>query len=65
MLEPCGKENEMPMFLVRNAEIAGWKFLRNEDKMAKFAIKTEDGRYIDAVIFSGAADAYEEIREAR
>lgn len=61
LLEPCGKENEMPMFLVRNAEIAGWKFLRNEEKMAKFAIKREDGTYVDAVMFSGAGNAYEEI----
>ena len=61
MLEPCGKENEMPMFLVRNAVITGWRFLRNEEKMAKFAIRREDGVYIDAVIFNGAGDAYEEV----
>ncbi|MBQ6623696.1 MAG: single-stranded-DNA-specific exonuclease RecJ [Mogibacterium sp.] len=61
LLEPCGKENEMPMFLVRNAHITGWRFLRDEDKMAKFSIRREDGTYIDAVIFSGAADAYEEV----
>jgi len=61
MLEPCGKENEMPMFLVRNAEVGGWHFLKNEEKMAKFGIKTSDGRYIDSVIFRGAGDAYEEV----
>lgn len=61
MLEPCGKENELPMFLVRNAEVVGWRFLKDEEKMAKFAIRTSDGRYIDSVIFSGAGDAYEEL----
>lgn len=61
MLEPCGKENELPMFLVRNAEVVGWRFLKDEEKMAKFAIRTSDGRYIDSVIFNGAGDAYEEL----
>ncbi|MBP3895780.1 MAG: hypothetical protein J6D07_04875, partial [Mogibacterium sp.] len=61
MLEPCGKENELPMFLVRNAEVSNWRFLKDEEKMAKFAIRTSDGRYIDSVIFSGAGDAYEEL----
>lgn len=61
MLEPCGKENEMPLFLVRNAVVTGWRFLRNEEKMAKFSVRREDGTYIDAVIFSGAGDAYEEV----
>lgn len=61
MLEPCGKDNELPMFLVRNAEVVGWRFLKDEQKMAKFAIRTSDGRYIDSVIFSGAGDAYEEL----
>ena len=35
--------------------------LRNEEKMAKFSVRREDGTYIDAVIFSGAGDAYEEV----
>lgn len=61
MLEPCGKDNELPMFLVRKAEISNWRFLRDEEKMAKFAIKTSDDRYIDSVIFSGAGDAYDEV----
>ena len=61
MLEPCGKENELPMFLVRNAEVSNWRFLKDGEKMAKFAIRTSDGRYIDSVIFSGAGDAYEEL----
>ena len=58
MLEPCGKDNEMPMFLVRNADIGSWRFLKNEEKMAKFSIRTAGGRFVDSVIFSGASDAY-------
>ena len=63
MLEPCGKDNELPKFLIRKAKVCNWKFLRNEDKMARFAIKTGDGRYIDSVLFSGAADAFEEVQK--
>ena len=59
LLEPCGKGNEVPAFLLRDAKICNWRFLKNEDKMARFAIRGDDGRYIDAVLFSGAADAYE------
>lgn len=59
MLEPCGKENEVPTFLIRNAVPEYWKYLKNDDKMARFALKTEDGRYIDSVIFSGAAAAHD------
>ena len=59
LLEPCGKGNEVPAFLLKDAKICNWRFLKNEDKMARFAIRGDDGRYIDAVLFSGAADAYE------
>ena len=58
MLEPCGKENEVPTFLIRNAVPKNWKYIKNDGKMARFALKTEDGRYIDSVIFSGASDAH-------
>ena len=59
LLEPCGKGNEVPAFLLKDAKICNWRFLKNEDKMARFAIRGDGGRYIDAVLFSGAADAYE------
>ena len=63
MLEPCGKDNEVPTFMLRNAKLCNWQFLKNDDKMAKFAIRTEAGRYIDAVLFSGAADAFEKMQK--
>ena len=61
MLEPCGKDNEVPVFVIRNAEISGWRFLKDDDKMARFSLVTGDGRYIDAVIFRNAAEAYEAV----
>ena len=63
MLEPCGKDNEVPVFLIRNAKVRGWRFLKDDDKMAKFSIVTSDGRNIDSVIFRNAAEAYEAVTE--
>jgi single-stranded-DNA-specific exonuclease len=65
MLEPCGKDNEVPIFLIRNAEVRGWRFLKDDDKMARFSIVSADGRSIDAVIFRNAAEAYEAVTEGR
>lgn len=61
MLEPCGKENEVPVFVIRNAEVRGWRFLKDDDKMARFSLVTSDGRSIDSVIFRNAAEAYEAV----
>ncbi len=63
MLEPCGKDNEVPVFVIRNAGVSYWKYLKGGDKMAKFAVRTDDGRYIDSVIFNDAAEAYRAISE--
>ena len=65
MLEPCGKDNEIPIFVIRNAEIRGWRFLKDDDKMARFSIVTGDGRSIDSVIFRNAAEAYEAVNEGK
>ena len=61
LLEPCGKENEVPTFLIESAEVTNWKFLKNDDKMARFSIRTEDGGLADAILFSGAAEAYDAV----
>ena len=61
MLEPCGKDNEVPVFLIRNAKISGWRFLKDDDKMAKFSIMTDRGKSVDSVIFRNAASAYEAV----
>ena len=65
MLEPCGKDNEVPVFLIHNAEVRGWRFLKDDDKMARFSLVTEEGKSIDAVIFRNAAEAYEAVNEGR
>ena len=65
MLEPCGKDNEVPVFLIHNAEVRGWRFLKDDDKMARFSLITADGKGIDAVIFRNAAEAYEAVTEGK
>ena len=65
LLEPCGKDNEVPVFLIRNAEVSGWRFLKDDDKMARFSLVTGDGRRIDSVIFRNAAEAYEAVTAGR
>ncbi len=61
LLEPCGKDNEVPVFVIRNAMISGWRFLKDEDKMARFTVNSRSGRRIDAVIFRDAAKAYDTV----
>ena len=65
MMEPCGKDNEVPVFVIRNAEVRGWRFLKDDDKMARFSLVTAEGRSIDSVIFRNAAEAYEAVTEGR
>ena len=65
MMEPCGKDNEVPVFVIRNAEVRGWRFLKDDDKMARFLLVTAEGRSIDSVIFRNAAEAYEAVTEGR
>ena len=65
MLEPCGKDNEVPVFVIRNAEVSGWRFLKDDDKMARFSLVTDDGRYIDAIMFRNAAEAYETVNSGK
>ena len=35
LLEPCGKDNEVPVFVIRNARVRGWRSLKDDDKSAK------------------------------
>jgi single-stranded-DNA-specific exonuclease len=58
LIEPCGKDNEVPVFAVKNAEISDWRFLKDDKKMARFSMIAGDGRKIDAVIFRNAEEAY-------
>ena len=65
LLEPCGKDNEVPVLVIRNAEVSGWRFLKDDDKMARFTLMAGDGRSIDGVIFRNAASAYEAVTSGR
>lgn len=65
LFEPCGKDNEVPVFVIRNAEISSWRFLKDDDKMARFSLVTSDGRSVDSVIFRNAASAYEAVTSGR
>ena len=61
LMEPCGKDNEVPVFVIKSPEISEWRFLKNGDKMAKFSIRANDGRNIGCVMFHDAAKAYDEV----
>ena len=62
-LEPCGRDNELPVFAVRNAEISDWRYLKGENRMAKFSIATEGERSVECLLFHDAAEAYDSIKE--
>ena len=51
------------MFAIKNASVSGWRFLRDDDKMARFSLVTKDNRRVDAVMFRDAAEAYKTINE--
>lgn len=59
LLEPCGKDNEVPMFLVRNPKLLNWRYLKNDTKYAKFVIETNTGRWIDCLLFHDAESVYD------
>ena len=58
LIEPCGKDNEVPVFAMKGIEIEGWRFLREDHRMAKFSMNAGNGRKIEALIFSNAEEAY-------
>ena len=64
LLEPCGKDNEVPLFALKNVSIDGWRYLKDDDKMAKFDVKSPGGdsedsaSYIEGIIFNDASEAY-------
>ncbi len=62
-LEPCGRDNELPVFAVKNTRVTSWRYLKGENKMAKFTISSDGSRDIDCVLFHDAQKAYDEITE--
>ena len=63
LLEPCGRDNELPTFAVRDAEVSGWKYLRGEDRMARFSICSDGEHAVDCVLFHDAAEAFADITQ--
>ncbi len=59
MLEPCGKNNELPVFMIKNIVMNNWRYLKNDNKYGKFQIDTSDGRWIDCLVFHDAEAAHE------
>lgn len=58
MLEPCGKDNEVPLFCMKAVRPVGWRYLKNDKRYAKFSVRSEDGRNIECLLFKDA-DKYE------
>ena len=56
LIEPCGKENEVPTFLIRGASVSNWRYLKNDTRFAKFQVPTEDGRWVDCLVFHDAEE---------
>lgn len=54
LLEPCGKNNEMPVFLIRGVQINNWRYLKNDNRYAKFQISNSEGKLIDCLLFHDA-----------
>lgn len=61
LLEPCGRDNELPVFALKNAEVSSWKFLKGDNKMAKFSAATDGDTGVDCILFHDAAEAYENV----
>ena len=64
MLEPCGKNNELPVFMIRDALMKNWRYLKNDNKYGKFQINTNDGRWIDCLVFRDAERAHDIAEQA-
>lgn len=59
MMEPCGRDNEVPAFLIHDARVDNWRFLKDDNKYAKFRFADSEDRWIDCLIFHDAAKAHE------
>lgn len=64
LLEPCGKDNEVPAFALKNVQLSGWRYLKNDTKMAKFTVLSDTCESFDCLLFHDAAEVYEEISDS-
>lgn len=58
-LEPCGKDNEVPLFWLKDVKIDNWRYLRDDAKFAKFSVLDDNGRPIDCMLFHNAQNAHD------
>lgn len=56
LFEPCGKDNEMPVFGFSNVRIEDWRFLKNGRKYARFSVVAGRDR-ITGLLFHNAEEA--------
>jgi single-stranded-DNA-specific exonuclease len=63
LLEPCGRDNEVPFFMIRGAKPRNWRYLKGGKNYAKFVIEDENRRWIDCLVFHNA-DEYKDVIEA-
>ena len=50
LLEPCGMENENPVFCFRNITPENW-YMKNDGSYAKFTISTENDKKVGCILF--------------
>ena len=60
-LEPCGRDNELPVFAIKNANISGWRYLKGDTKMARFSISSDGGQNVECMLFRDAEETYTSI----
>lgn len=58
VFEPCGRDNEQPVFKFSGVEVYDWRFLKNDTKFAKFRIGDVFSS-IDSVVFHDAQMYYD------
>ena len=63
LMEPCGRDNEVPTFLVSDAKVNNWHFLKGDNKYAKFSLVDSNDRWIDCMIFHDAQAAHDVIEQ--
>ncbi len=54
LLEPCGKDNETPFFMIKGVRPMNWRYLKGDRHYAKFVIEDKSGRWIDCLVFHDA-----------
>ena len=65
LLEPCGRGNEIPTFLFRDVRISNWRFLKNDNKYAKFVIDAGDRKPLECIVFHDAEEYYDYIESGK